>query len=172
MESGIKIRILAALIVTVNITKCLCSIYWLIIGGNYMDMTLAEILNHVVNLGVTPVLLLIFCYHTISKSKADDERVKEAWKESQEKITETVRQSQEREEMLRIEAEKREEMLRAEAEKRENMLRAEAEKRESILLCNMERLADSMDGIAKSMNKIESRLDKMEIKLERGDNRR
>lgn len=139
------------------------------------DMDTMEAIKQIIDIGITPVLLLIFVYYFINKSKNDDKRVEESYQEAQSKIDETIKTSREHEDLMASENAKREEMLRQEAERRENILRKESEKRESILMLNMEKITDSMTSMTKTMDRMESafagmekRLENIEYKIEEG----
>lgn len=137
-----------------------------------VDAGTLEILKEIIDIGITPVLLIIFVGYFINKSKGDDKRINTAYKEAQEKIEEMTSSARKHEDMIAVENAKREEMLRSEAEKRENMLRKEAEKRESMLMLNMEKISSSMDSITRTLDKMENsfagiqnRLEKIEYKI-------
>lgn len=136
-------------------------------GGYNMDgLTIAEVLKNIVDIGITPVLLVIFIVFFIRRANDDDARVKQAYSDAQKKIEDCNREVKERENTLMAENAKREEILRSESEKRENLIRKEAEKRESILMANQDRMLNSMDAITQSLSKIEISLNKMESRHE------
>ena len=141
-----------------------------ITGVGMMDAGTLGTLKEIIDIGITPVLLIVFVF--ISKSKGDDKRVNTAYKETQEKIEEMTASARMHEDAMAAENARREEMLRTEAEKRETMLRKEAEKRESMLMLNMEKITVSMDSITRTLDRmensfsgIESRLEKIEYKI-------
>lgn len=138
-------------------------------------MDAMETIKQIIDIGITPVLLLVFVYYFINKSKNDDKRVEESFQDAQAKIDEGIKTSREHENLMTAENAKREEMLRQEAERRENMLRKESEKRESILMLNMEKITNSMTSMTKTMDRMESafagiekRLENIEYKIEEG----
>ncbi len=138
-------------------------------------MDTIDVIKQIIDVGITPVLLLVFVFYFINKSKTDDKRVEDANQNASSKIDETIKASREHEEVMLAESAKREEMLRQEAERRENMLRKESEKRESILMLNMEKITDSMTSMTKTMDRMESafsgiekRLENIEYKIEEG----
>jgi len=137
-------------------------------GGYQMaeGLTVAELISYTVDIGLTPILLILFIVFFIRRANDDDARVKQAYADAQEKIAECNREVRERENTLMAESAKREEILRQESEKRENLIRKEAEKRESILMANQDRMLGSMDRISDSLNKIEASLSKMESRHE------
>lgn len=137
-------------------------------GGYRMveGFTVAEVISYVVDVGLTPVLLILFIIFFIRRASDDDVRVKQAYADAQSKIEHCNQEVRERENMLLAESAKREEILRHEAEKRENLIRKEAEKRESILMNNQERMMNTMDQISRSMQKMENSLGKMESRHE------
>ncbi len=122
-------------------------------------LTVTEVVKNVVDIGITPVLLIVFIVFFIHRAKDDDTRVKKSNSEAQKAI-------REREDMLLAESARREELIRQEAEKRENLIRKEAEKRESILMANQDRMLNSLDKITDSIAKIEQSLTKMETRHE------
>ena len=143
-----------------------------ITGVGMMDAGTLGTLKEIIDIGITPVLLIVFVCYFISKSKGDDKRVNTAYKETQEKIEEMTASARMHEDAMAAENARREEMLRTEAEKRETMLRKEAEKRESMLMLNMEKITVSMDSITRTLDRmensfsgIESRLEKREYKI-------
>lgn len=138
-------------------------------------MDTIDVIKQIIDVGITPVLLLVFVFYFINKSKTDDKRVEDANQNASSKIDETIKASREHEEVMLAESAKREEMIRQEAERRENMLRKESEKRESILMLNMEKITDSMTSMTKTMDRMESafsgiekRLENIEYKIEEG----
>lgn len=138
-------------------------------------MDTIDVIKQIIDVGITPVLLLVFVFYFINKSKTDDKRVEDTNQNASSKIDETLKASREHEEVMLAESAKREEMLRQEAERRENMLRKESEKRESILMLNMEKITDSMTSMTKTMDRMESafsgiekRLENIEYKIEEG----
>lgn len=136
-------------------------------GGYQMEgLTLAEIISYTVDVGLTPILLILFIVFFMRRANDDDARVKQAYADAQKKIEECNKEVRERENTLMAESAKREEILRQESEKRENLIRKEAEKRESILMANQDRMLGSMDRISDSLNKIEASLSKMESRHE------
>ena len=139
--------------------------------GIRMDAGTAEVLKQLIDIGVTPVLLLVFVYYFINKSKGDDKRVNAAFQDAQKKIEEITKSAREHEDLVLSENAKREEMLRSEAEKRESMLRKEAEKRESLLMLNMEKITESMDSITRTLDKMEGTYSAIESRLEKIENK-
>lgn len=141
------------------------------------ELTMSELVGNIVDIGITPALLIVFILYFISKSKNDDARVAAAYAESQKKISETNEIISQRERQLTEENARREELIRQEAEKREALIRKESEKREAILMGNMERMVQSMDNITKTMQNIDqsfqsvnARLEKIEDKINEGTN--
>ena len=51
-------------------------------GVSMMDAGTLETLKQVIDVGITPVLLLVFVYYFINKSKGDDKRVNAAYRET------------------------------------------------------------------------------------------
>lgn len=158
-ESAVAILAIAELIsLTVKIGN----------GGYQMveGITFAELISYVVDVGLTPVLLIVFLVLFVRRSNDDNAKAQQAHEDAQNKVEQCNREAREREDMLLAENAKREEILRREAEKRENLIRKEAEKRESILMGNQERMMNTMDQISRSMQKIENSLGKMETRHE------
>lgn len=164
MEKKQKAEYAAAVLVLVELLGMTAKIS----GGHPMTegFALTEIISYVVDVGLTPVLLILFIVFFIRRASDDDARVKQAYADAQEKIEHCNQEIRDRENMLLAESAKREEILRHEAEKRENLIRKEAEKRESILMNNQDRMMDSMDRISLSMTKIEKSLSNMESRHE------
>jgi hypothetical protein len=172
MEKQRKAEMMSVLLVAANLAD---NILRRNFGGDQMngmllasasDIGFATIMENIVNVGITPVLLVVFIVFFIRKANDDDARVKKAYEEAQTKIDESNKTVREREDTLMAESAKREEILRQEAEKRESLIRKEAEKRESILMANQDRMLDSMDKITDSLGKIEVSLNKMESRHE------
>lgn len=135
--------------------------------GIRMDAGTVEAIKNIIDVGITPVLLIIFVFYFINKSKGDDKRVNEAFQTAQAKIEEITGSAREHEDLILAENAKREEMLRSEAEKRETMLRKEAEKRESLLMLNLEKITASMDNITRTLDKMENTNSAIELRLEK-----
>ena len=121
------------------------------------------------NIGIIAVLLLIFVFFFIWKSKDDAKKQDAERQRYQENLENMNTRLSERENMLIAQSEKREEMLKADADRREKLLREESSKRESILMANMERQTASLDGIMKTLGKMEGRMERIEQKLEKGE---
>lgn len=146
------------------------------------EMTFSEVMKNVVDIGVTPVLLLIFICYFLSKSKSDDARVaksNEALLEWERKMNE---EAAKREKLIRQEAEKqlqlltedrarREQQLIEDCNRREDLSRKESEKRESILMGNMERMIQNMDRITETMRNIDLSMAKVNERLEKIEER-
>lgn len=109
------------------------------------EMTFGEIMRSVVDIGITPVLLVVFIIYFIWKSKNDDARVNKA------------------NEMLL----QREQQLLEDGNRREEMIRRESEKRESILMGNMERMIQNMDRITETMHNIDLSMVKTNERMEK-----
>lgn len=135
-------------------------------GMKMETMTTIEGIKTMIDVGITPVLLLVFVWYFLSKSKGDDKKVQEAYEDAQKKIEETNKTIRDREDELLANNASREEMIRQDADRRENLIREQAEKRESILLVNMDRMLDNMNSITRALNKMESSFSKVEQRLE------
>lgn len=140
-------------------------------GGNGMDMGMAETLKWITDVGITPVLLILFVWFFINRTKNDDSKVKEAYEKAQETMEANNKAVREREDYLMAESAKREEIIRQEGERREKLIRQEAEKRESILMASQDRMLGTLDSIAASLNKMESALSKLEISFSKTETR-
>jgi len=125
-----------------------------------------ELWKQIADIGMVPVLLVLFIWYFISRSKNDDNKVKEAYEASQRNMEEQNKVVRDREDYLLAESAKREEIIRTEAERREKLIRAEAEKRESILMASQDRMLETLDNIASSLNKMERSLVKQEQRLD------
>lgn len=134
-------------------------------------MNLAEIIKFITEVGITPVLLILFVRLFISRSKDDDNKVKDAYKTAQENMEKNNEVVREREDYLLAESAKREEIIRQESERREKLIRQEAEKRESILMASQDRMLDTLDSIAESLNKMESAMTKLETSFSKTEAR-
>jgi len=141
------------------------------VGTVSTDMGGVEMVRTIVDIGITPVLLLVFIYYFLSKAKSDDERVKQAYDDAQKKMEQTNELIAQREKQLMDESCRREELIRQEAESRETLIRKESEKRESILMGNMERMVQSMETITRSMSNIDQSLAKVNERLEKIEGR-
>lgn len=141
------------------------------IGGTMEGMTVAEAMKVVVEVGITPALLLIFVVFFLRKSNEDDAKVKEAYENAQETLSSNNKAVRDREDYLISESMKREDIIRQEAEKREKLIRQEAEKRENILMVSQDRMLDSLDSIAKSLARMEGAFCKMEASFAKMENR-
>ncbi|MDD3137707.1 MAG: hypothetical protein PHX08_01880 [Lachnospiraceae bacterium] len=130
-------------------------------------LTISEIIKYAVDVGMTPILLIVFVVFFINKAKDDDEKIKDAYTDAQVQMEKNSKAIREREDMLMAESAKREEIIRSESEKRECLIRREAEKRESILMSNSDRMLDSLGAITNSLQKIENAFSKMEYRLEK-----
>lgn len=154
------------------------------------EMTFSEIMKNVVDIGITPVLLIIFIIYFICKSRNDDNRVIKANEQLLQREQQLADEAAKREKLIRQESEKqlqlimeerarREQQLIEDGQRREEMIRRESEKRESILMGNMERMIQNMDqitltmrGIDQSMAKINERLEKIEERTGAGNGSR
>ena len=130
-------------------------------------MEIAEIIKFVIDIGITPVLLLVFVKYFIAQDEKRAEQVQEEYKKSQEKAETIEKASKEREQLLMTESQRREELIRSECLEREKLIRRESEKREGILLTNLEKVTATMDKISDSMQEIQSTIGKMDERLER-----
>lgn len=145
--------------------------------GILLTLPTTEIWKQIAEIGMVPVLLVLFIWYFINRSKNDDNKVKEAYEASQNKIKEAYETSQknmeeqnkvirDREDYLLEESAKREEIIRTEAERREKLIRMEAEKRESILMASQDRMLETLDNIASSLNKMERSMAKQDQRLD------
>lgn len=142
------------------------------LGGHSMDgMGIVETIKFITEVGITPVLLVLFVWFFISRSKDDDNKVKEAYKTAQENMERNNEAVREREDYLMAESAKREEIIRQEAERREKLIRQEAEKRESILMASQDRMLGTLDNIAGSLNRMEGALTKLEVSFSKSEAR-
>lgn len=165
-----KLRAASAAIYLTAALRVMTEIYCL--GGNGMEgMSLAEIIKFITEVGITPVLLILFVGLFISRSKDDDNKVKDAYKTAQENMERNNEVVREREDYLMAESAKREEIIRQEAERREKLIRQEAEKRESILMASQDRMLNTLDSIAESLNKMENSMIKLEVSYTKSESR-
>lgn len=132
---------------------------------------MAETIRFITEVGITPVLLILYVRFFISRSKDDDNKVKEAYKTAQDNMERNNEAFREREDYLMAESAKREELIRQEAERREKLIRQEAEKRESILMASQDRMLETLDNIAGSLNRMEGALTKLEVSFSKSEAR-
>lgn len=146
------------------------------------EMTFSEIMKNVVDIGVTPVLLIVFIVYFIYKSKNDDARVGRANELLLQREQQLADDATKREKLIRQESEKqlqlimeerarREQQLIEDGNRREEMIRRESEKRESILMGNMERMIQNMDRITETMRNIDLSMAKVNERLEKIEER-
>lgn len=165
-----KLRAASAAIYLMAALRVMTGISYL--GGYGMDgISMAETIKFIADIGITPVLLILFVWFFISRAKDDDNKVKEAYKTAQDNMESNNRAVREREDYLMAESAKREELIRQEAERREKLIRQEAEKRESILMASQDRMLDTLDSIAGSLDKIEGALTKLEVSFSKSEAR-
>ena len=70
-------------------------------------MEIAEIIKFVIDIGITPVLLLVFVKYFIAQDEKRAEQVQEEYKKSQEKAETIEKASKEREQLLMTESKRR-----------------------------------------------------------------
>lgn len=165
-----KLRAVSAAIYITVVLRVMAGIFRL--GGHGMDgMGMTETIKFVTEVGITPVLLILFVWFFISRSRDDDNKVKEAYRTAQENMENNNKAVRDREDYLMAESAKREEIIRQEGERREKLIRQEAEKRESILMASQDRMLDTLDNIAVSLNKMEGALTKLEVSFSKTEAR-
>lgn len=141
------------------------------------EMTFGEIMRSVVDIGITPVLLVVFIIYFIYKSK-NDVRVNKANEMLLQREQQLADEAAKREKLIRQESEKqlqlimeerarREQQLLEDGNRREEMIRRESEKRESILMGNMERMIQNMDRITETMRNIDLSMTKTNERMEK-----
>lgn len=146
------------------------------------ELTFSEIMKNVVDVGVTPVLLIVFIIYFIYKSKNDDARVNKANEQLLQREQQLADEATKREKLIRQESEKqlqlimeerarREQQLIEDGNRRDEMIRRESEKRESILMGNMERMIQNMDRITDTMRNIDLSMAKVNERLEKIEER-
>ena len=167
---GKKLKTTALAIVTVTAGRCAAGIADM--GGTGMEgVGMNEIMKFVMDTGITTVLLIMFVWYFINRSRNDDNKVKEAYETAQANMEANNKSVREREDYLMAESAKREEIIRQEAERREKLIRQEAEKRESILMASQDRMLGTLDNIAESLGKMEGALTKLEISFSKTETR-
>lgn len=136
------------------------------------EMSFTEIIKNVVDIGIEPVLLIVFIWYFIQRDKSRDKLMETERKNAQIQIENANKLANEREDMLILNNVKREEMIRDEAAKREKIVRQEAEKRENALIYNMgemsksiSKISDTMTDINKSMNGMQLNMEKMQLSM-------
>lgn len=130
-------------------------------------MEIAEIVKLIIDIGITPVLLLLFVRYFLGQDEKRSAQAQKVYSEAQEKIESATAAAREREDLLLAEAQRREELIRTDALEREKLIRRESEKREGVLLTNLERVTATMDKISASMQDIQGTIGKMDDRLER-----
>ena len=129
------------------------------------DMTMTQIISSIVEVGLVPVLLVIFVGYFIKRDERRDEEVKAERKNAQEQIDRINEQLKARENMLMVESAKREELIRHEATEREKLIRQETDKRENALMYNMSEMTQTMSKISDSMSDIKQTIQQMQQSL-------
>jgi hypothetical protein len=144
-----------------------------------MDVT--SVAKLAVDLGLVPILLLVFIKHFMDKDKARDKQIcnlAERFEKREEIIRSEIErregQYREREDMLIAEGTRREELMRKESEKREKLMREEADKRENVLMetikgfiRTIEKISDAMSEMKNAFVQIECKIVNIEGNIER-----
>ncbi len=107
-------------------------------------MGITEIIKAAIDIGITPVLLIVFIWYFLKKDEKRDSL-----------LSSVLENFKERESILLVEGSRREELLRQESDKREKLMRNEAEKRENMLMSTIEQQSRTMEKIAETMKQIE-----------------
>lgn len=132
-----------------------------------MDMGMAEMVKFVIDIGITPVLLIVFVRYFIRQDEKRQQSVQKEYDKAQEKIADIEKAAKERENVMLAAAQQRELLMQGEAAKRENLIRKEAEKREGILMTNLERITNTMEDISRSMQDIQVNIGKIDDRIDR-----
>lgn len=130
-------------------------------------MEIAEIVRLIIDIGITPVLLLLFVRYFLSQDEKRAAQVQEEYRKAQERIEDAEKDARERESLLLAEAQRREDLIRTDALEREKLIRRENEKREGVLLTSLERVTSTMDKISTSMQDIQGTIARMDERLDR-----
>lgn len=131
------------------------------------EMTFGEIMRSVVDIGITPVLLVVFIIYFIWKSKNDDARVNKANEMLLQREQQLADEAEKQLQLIMEERARREQQLLEDGNRREEMIRRESEKRESILMGNMERMIQNMDRITETMRNIDLSMAKTNERMEK-----
>lgn len=132
-----------------------------------MDLGTAELIKFIIDIGITPVLLVVFVRYFIKQDEKRQQGIREEYDKAQRRIEEIEKVAKEREAIMLAAAREREALIQSEATRRENLIRKEAEKREGILMINLERITDTMGDISKSMQDIQTNIGKIDDRIER-----
>lgn len=136
-------------------------------------MDLLTIISPILEIGLIPVLLILFVRFFFEKDKERENQLGDlsASFEKREALlhADTVRredQYKEREKILTAESARREEILKKESEKREKIIREEAEKRENALLTTIDSFSRTMKEISLTMSEIKNTTTQMQYKID------
>lgn len=136
-------------------------------------MDLVTIAKLIVDLGLIPVLLLVFVKNFFDKDKERDKQITDLHSqfEKREELlrTDTARredQYKERERILVAESARREEILKKESDKREKLIRDESEKRETALLTTIDSFSKTMKEISETMTGIKNTTIQLQLKID------
>jgi seryl-tRNA synthetase len=122
-------------------------------------MTLTELFKAVMDIGITPVLLLTFIKYFFDRDKSNDSM----WGKRYDEIYNGIK---ERETKLVAECASREDLIHAESNKREKLMRLAAEKRENTLLATIDGFRQAIETISNSMNELKSDICDIQEKIE------
>ena len=132
-------------------------------------MGMAELVKYIIDIGITPVLLVVFVQYFIKQDEKRQQSIQKEYDKAQKRTEDIERAAKERENVLLAAAQQREALIQDEAAKRESVIRKEAEKREGRLMANVERITNTMADISRSMQgiqmdigRIDDRIDRME----------
>ncbi len=132
-----------------------------------MGIGMAEVIKYAIDIGITPLLLLVFVYYFIKQDEKRQKSIREEYDKAQGRIEDIEKTAKERENVILAAAQQREALLQGEAAKREELIRREAEKREGILMTNLERITATMGDISRSMQDIQANIGKIDERIER-----
>lgn len=132
-----------------------------------VDMGTAEMIKFIIDIGITPVLLVVFVRYFIRQDERRQQSVREEYDGAQKRIADIEKAAKDRENVMLAASQQREALIQSEAAKRENLIRREAEKREGILMTNLERITETMGDISRSMQDIQMNIGKIDERIDR-----
>lgn len=130
-------------------------VFFILWRKQMIGMDMAVWLKAILEIGVTPALLLAFILYFFDRDRRRDKQ-----------LDDMNASFKERENLMIAESARREEIMRTEAEKREKIMRQEAEKRECTLMRTIEGFSRTMEKISDAMGEMKNAFTQMECKIE------
>lgn len=133
-------------------------------------MEISTLISAILELGLTPALLILFVFYFLKRDKHRDEQL-EATNKSRDDKLDAIRQSfREREQFLVAEGVRREEAMRSESVNREQLIRQEAEKRENALMRIIDSHNNNMEKVCGTLDEVKNTLMQMEFRFKSIEN--